>query len=67
MSAQKTRARAAWKGSGDTPVPEVYGRIAAGRQTTFRGYEALEFEARDRGAALKAARRSEPRAGDESN
>ena len=45
MSEQKTRARAAWKGSGDTAVQEVYGRIASDVETTFRGYEALEFEA----------------------
>ncbi len=45
MTEQKTRARAAWKGSGDTAVQEIYGRIATDLQTTFRGYEALEFEA----------------------
>jgi len=44
MSAQKTRARASWKGSGDTAVQEVYSRIGNDVQTTFRGYEALEFE-----------------------
>ena len=45
MSEQKTRARASWKGSGDTAVQEVYGRIASDIDTTFRGYEALELEA----------------------
>lgn len=45
MAGQKKRARAAWKGSGDTAVQEVYGRIASDLQTTFRGYEGLEFEA----------------------
>jgi alanyl-tRNA synthetase len=45
MNVQKTRARAAWKGSGDTAVQEVYGRIASDIGTTFRGYEALEFDA----------------------
>jgi alanyl-tRNA synthetase len=45
MTDQKNRARAAWKGSGDTAIQEVYGRIAADLQTTFRGYEGLEFEA----------------------
>ena len=44
MTAQKTRARASWKGSGDTAIQEVYGRIANDVATTFRGYEALEFE-----------------------
>jgi alanyl-tRNA synthetase len=46
MTGQKTRARAAWKGSGDTAVQEVYGRIASDLQTTFRGYEALDLEAK---------------------
>jgi alanyl-tRNA synthetase len=46
MSVQKTRARAAWKGSGDAAVQEVYGRIAQDLQTTFRGYEALDLEAK---------------------
>jgi alanyl-tRNA synthetase len=45
MADQKKRARASWKGSGDTAVQEVYGRIAADLQTAFRGYEGLEFEA----------------------
>jgi alanyl-tRNA synthetase len=45
MTDQKTRARAAWKGSGDTAIQEVYGRIASDVKTTFRGYEGLEFEA----------------------
>jgi alanyl-tRNA synthetase len=45
MAVQKSRARAAWKGSGDTAIQEVYGRIAADLQTLFRGYEGLEFEA----------------------
>ena len=45
MADQKARARAAWKGSGDTAVQEVYGRIAADLETTFRGYETLDLEA----------------------
>jgi alanyl-tRNA synthetase len=45
MAGQKARARAAWKGSGDTAVQEVYGRIALDIRTTFRGYEALDLEA----------------------
>jgi alanyl-tRNA synthetase len=46
MNEQKTRARASWKGSGDTAVQEIYGRIASDLQTTFRGYEALTLEAK---------------------
>lgn len=45
MAGQKARARAAWKGSGDTAIQEVYGRIASDVQTTFRGYESLDLEA----------------------
>jgi len=45
MSGQKARARAAWKGSGDVAVEEIYGRIANGLETTFHGYEILELEA----------------------
>ena len=45
MEEQKARARASWKGSGDTAVQEIYGRIASDVETTFRGYEALELEA----------------------
>jgi alanyl-tRNA synthetase len=46
MTEQKTRARASWKGSGDTAIQEIYGRIASDLQTTFRGYEALTLEAK---------------------
>ena len=45
MEEQKARARASWKGSGDTAVQEIYGRIASDVETTFRGYQALELEA----------------------
>jgi len=46
MQAQRDRARAAWVGSGDEGVAEVYGRIAADVTTQFRGYEALDGSAR---------------------
>jgi len=42
MESQRTRARAAWKGSGDTAVAEVYGRIANDLSTSFVGYSGLE-------------------------
>jgi len=42
MQAQRARARAAWKGSGDAAVDEVYGRIAAELHCEFCGYEQLE-------------------------
>ena len=44
MESQRTRARAAWKGSGDAAVNEIYGRIANDYATSFRGYDALELE-----------------------
>ena len=44
MEEQKQRARAAWKGSGDAAVGEVYGRIASDVQTEFTGYDGLEAE-----------------------
>jgi len=39
MQIQRERARAAWKGSGDTTVEEIYARIAKDLSTTFIGYE----------------------------
>ena len=44
MSEQKTRARAAWKGSGDEAVGEVYQRMANDLATSFCGYQSLESE-----------------------
>ena len=46
MQTQRSRARAAWKGSGDAAIAEVYGRIAADLETRFRGYETLELSSR---------------------
>ncbi len=42
MTAQRERARAAWKGSGDSQIAEVYGRIATDVKTQFVGYDGLE-------------------------
>jgi len=42
MEEQRARARAAWKGSGDEAIDEVYGRLAADLSTEFVGYETLE-------------------------
>jgi len=44
MSEQKTRARAAWKGSGDEAVDQVYQRMANDLATSFCGYQSLESE-----------------------
>jgi alanyl-tRNA synthetase len=42
MDAQRARSREAWKGSGDTAVAEVYGRIAGDVEVDFVGHDALE-------------------------
>jgi alanyl-tRNA synthetase len=65
MAGQKAKARAAWKGSGDIAIQEVYGRIARDLQTVFRGYEALVLEV-PVAAMLKAGEMvSKASAGDE--
>jgi alanyl-tRNA synthetase len=46
MQVQRERARAAWKGSGDVKVGEVYSRIAKDVATTFTGYEQRRAEAK---------------------
>ncbi len=42
MEEQRSRARAAWKGSGDAKVDEVYGRMASDLATSFLGYDTLD-------------------------
>ena len=44
METQRTRARAAWKGTGDVTVTEVYGRIVSQVTSVFSGYEGLNGE-----------------------
>jgi len=46
MQVQRERARAAWTGSGDEGVAEVYGRLAGQFKTRFLGYEATEAESK---------------------
>ena len=41
MAAQRKRARAAWKGTGDERVAEIYGRLASDISTHFTGYAGL--------------------------
>jgi alanyl-tRNA synthetase len=43
MGQQRARGRAAWKGSGQEAVGEVYSRIAVEVPVEFRGYEGLEM------------------------
>ncbi|MEN8183363.1 MAG: alanine--tRNA ligase [Myxococcota bacterium] len=49
MAEQRARGRAAWKGSGQQSVGEVYARIAADVAVEFRGYEGLQL-----GSAIRA-------------
>ncbi len=42
MAEQRERARAAWKGSGDQRIDEVYGELAGDLTTRFTGYEGLD-------------------------
>jgi len=42
MQIQRVRARAAWKGSGDEKIDQVYGRMARDLSTGFVGYDALD-------------------------
>jgi len=65
MEAQRARARAAWKGSGETRIGEVHGRLAAEHATSFRGFETLETVSPVR-ALVRGGRRVEAAsAGDE--
>ena len=41
MTTQRKRARAAWKGSGDERIAEIYGRLASDISTRFSGYSEL--------------------------
>ena len=64
MQAQRERARAAWKGSGDERVGEVYGRIAADLSSQFVGYEALEASSRIRALLVDGSPVDTARQGD---
>ncbi|MEE8580295.1 MAG: alanine--tRNA ligase [Myxococcota bacterium] len=46
MQAQRKRARAAWKGSGDSAIDKIYGRIAADLTSEFHGYDSLTCASR---------------------
>jgi alanyl-tRNA synthetase len=65
MQGQRERARAAWKGSGDARVAEVYGRLAGDLRTSFRGYEGLETSSWVRALLVAGESRESAREGDE--
>ena len=46
MQVQRDRARAAWAGSGDEGIAEIYGRLASQFETGFLGYETTEAQSR---------------------
>ncbi|HIF98931.1 MAG TPA: alanine--tRNA ligase [Myxococcales bacterium] len=46
MKIQRDRARAAWAGSGDEGIAEIYGRLAAQFSTRFLGYDSTEAQSR---------------------
>jgi alanyl-tRNA synthetase len=64
MDEQRTRARAAWKGSGDAAVAEIYGELAAEFPSRFLGYETLEARSPIRALLLDGSRAGAAREGD---
>jgi len=46
MQIQRDRARAAWAGSGDEGIAEIYGRLAAQFSTRFLGYDSTEAQSK---------------------
>jgi alanyl-tRNA synthetase len=64
MNRQRARGRAAWKGSGQEAVGEVYSRIAAEVPVEFRGYEGLAITSAIRALLVEGASAEEARAGD---
>ncbi len=64
MAVQRKRARAAWKGSGDERVAEIYGRLAADHRSEFRGYQVLELASTLRAILVDGESRPSAGAGD---
>jgi alanyl-tRNA synthetase len=64
MGDQRQRARAAWKGSGDAGVGEVYGRLAADLGTEFVGYAGLSGESTIRALLVDGESRESAGAGE---
>ena len=65
MKSQRERARAAWKGSGDARVAEVYGRLAADLRCAFRGYTELTGQSWVRALLVGGESRTSARQGEE--
>ncbi|MDH3213190.1 MAG: alanine--tRNA ligase [Myxococcales bacterium] len=64
MEAQRTRARSAWKGSGDSGIAEVYARQAADLHTEFRGHDRLALSSPIRALIVDGESRDAAREGD---
>jgi alanyl-tRNA synthetase len=65
MQAQRERARAAWKGSGDQRVEQVYARMAGDLSTTFHGYDTLDLPSHLRALLVDGELRDTVTAGEE--
>jgi alanyl-tRNA synthetase len=65
MQEQRARARAAWKGSGDASIDEIYGRLAGDLHTAFGGYSALALSSPIRALLVGGESCDVARAGDE--
>jgi alanyl-tRNA synthetase len=65
MQAQRERARAAWKGSGDEKVSQVYGRISQDLSSSFLGYDTLEATSQIRALLVDGDVRDRARAGEQ--
>jgi alanyl-tRNA synthetase len=65
MGEQRRRARAAWKGSGDARVGEIYGRLASDLSSSFKGYDTLETRTPIRALLVDGESREVARAGEE--
>ena len=65
MQVQRERARAAWKGSGDAKVDEVYARIARDLSTTFLGHDKRRVDSKIRAVIVDGEIRDLAHSGDE--
>jgi len=64
MTVQRERARAAWKGSGDAKVEEIYARMANDLATSFLGYDRERVDSVVRALLVDGASREVATAGD---
>ena len=65
MDQQRARARAAWKGSGETAAGAVYAELASEWETGFVGYDALEASSTVRALLVDGSRVETACEGDE--